>query len=82
MAHSVAWDRDRIQQHAGVSAAWGLAAPSADRGGELARLAEFRTAFYRCLRARADELFELTDGAPRGAVVPDGGERPSISLPS
>src|SRR5713101_7291131 len=61
MAHSVAWDRDRIQQHAGVSAAWGLAAPSADRGGGLARLAEFRTSFYRCLRARADELFELTD---------------------
>ncbi len=26
--------------------------------------------------------FELADGAPRGAVVPDGGERPSISLPS
>ena len=25
---------------------------------------------------------ELTDGAPRGAVVPDGGERPSISPPS
>jgi hypothetical protein len=26
--------------------------------------------------------FELVDGAPRGAVVPDGGERPSISPPS
>jgi hypothetical protein len=26
--------------------------------------------------------FELVDGAPRGAVVPDGGERPSISSPS
>jgi hypothetical protein len=26
--------------------------------------------------------FEMVDGAPRGAVVPDGGERPSISLPS
>jgi hypothetical protein len=27
---------------------------------------------------RADALFELTDGAPRGAGVPDGGERPPI----
>ena len=26
--------------------------------------------------------FEMVDGAPRGAVVPDGGERPSISPPS
>ena len=45
-------------------------------------LREFRARLYACLTARADALFELTDGAPRGAVVPDGGERPSISPPS
>ena len=45
-------------------------------------LREFRARLYRCLTARADALFELCDGAPRGAVVPDGGERPSIALPS
>src|SRR6266851_4540274 len=61
MAHSVAWDADRIQQHAEIPAAPGLIALSVDRGAELARLSGFRTAFYRCLRARADELFELTD---------------------
>ena len=41
-------------------------------------LAGFRQEFYRSLTARADALFELTDGAPRGAGVPDGGERPPI----
>ena len=46
------------------------------------RLAAFRGELYRCCTARADALFELTDGAPRGAGVPDGGERPSISPPS
>src|SRR5258708_6166800 len=61
MAYSVAWDADRIQQHAGIPAAPELIAASADRGAELARLSGFRTAFYRCLRARADEVFELTD---------------------
>jgi hypothetical protein len=44
----------------------------------LARLSSFRAVFYGCLSARGDELFELTDGAPRGAGVPDGGERPPI----
>jgi hypothetical protein len=52
------------------------------RGGgrveALARLSSFRAVFYGCLSARGDELFELTDGAPRGAGVPDGGERPPI----
>jgi hypothetical protein len=38
----------------------------------------FRQEFDRSLAARADALFELTDGAPRGAGVPDGGERPPI----
>ena len=38
----------------------------------------FRREFYRSCTARADALFELTDGAPRGAGVPDGGERPPI----
>ena len=46
------------------------------------RLTGFRGELYRCFTARADALFELAGGAPRGAVVPDGGERPSISLPS
>ena len=45
------------------------------RRGDLAR---FRQEFYGSLTARADALFELTDGAPRGAGVPDGGERPPI----
>src|SRR5260370_15936641 len=48
----------------------------------LERLRGFRQSLYECLDARADALFELADGAPRGAVVPDGGERPSISPPS
>jgi len=38
----------------------------------------FRQEFYRSCTARGDALFELTDGAPRGAGVPDGGERPPI----
>jgi hypothetical protein len=46
--------------------------------GALGDLSQFRHAFYACLTARADALFELTDGAPRGAGVPDGGERPPI----
>ena len=41
-------------------------------------LARFREEFYGSLTAWADALFELTDGAPRGAGVPDGGERPPI----
>jgi hypothetical protein len=45
------------------------------RRGDLGR---FREEFYGSLPARADALFELTDGAPRGAGVPDGGERPPI----
>jgi hypothetical protein len=48
----------------------------------LTELSRFRADFHACLTARADELCELADGAPRGAVVPDGGERPSISPPS
>jgi hypothetical protein len=48
----------------------------------LSGLSRFRAGFYECLTARADALFELADGAPRGAVVPDGGERPSIAPPS
>jgi hypothetical protein len=49
-----------------------------DRQAALGELSRFRHEFYRCLTARADALFELTDGAPRGAGVPDGGERPPI----
>jgi len=52
------------------------------QAGALGELSRFRREFYRCLPARADALFELAEGAPRGAGVPDGGERPSISLPS
>jgi hypothetical protein len=43
-------------------------------------LAAFRARLYNCFTKRADALFEVADGAPRGAGVPDGGERPSISL--
>ena len=52
-----------------------------DVNGQLADFRElnrFRREFYRSLGARSDALFELTDGAPRGAGVPDGGERPPI----
>jgi hypothetical protein len=58
--------------------------PEAEDGRVRARdrLAAFRGELYRCFTARADALFELADGAPRGAGVPDGGERPSISPPS
>jgi hypothetical protein len=60
MAYSVAWDSDRAQQHAGAAAAGPAWAPP---GGpaDLAALAGFRAGLYRCLRARADELFELCD---------------------
>jgi hypothetical protein len=44
----------------------------------LGELSRFRREFYTSLTTRADALFELTDGAPRGAGVPDGGERPPI----
>ena len=66
------------------SMAWLEAGVESPAGGDQARgvLAAFRGELYRCLAARADALFELADGAPRGAVVPDGGERPSISSPS
>ena len=52
--------------------------PEDDRARE--RLAAFRGELYHCFTAWADELFELADGVPRGTGVPDGGERPSISL--
>jgi transposase len=52
------------------------------RQGKSDPLEEFRLRLYGCFTARADALFELADGAPRGAVVPDGGERPSIAPPS
>jgi hypothetical protein len=67
-----------------VAVAFSMAWREAGVGGdqELGLLAAFRGELYRCLTARADALFELADGAPRGAVVPDGGERPSISPPS
>jgi hypothetical protein len=41
--------------------------PEDDRARE--RLAAFRGELYRCFTARADALFELADGAPRGAGV-------------
>ena len=49
-----------------------------DTPAELGELAWFRRELYASLTARSDALFELTDGAPRGAGVPDGGERPPI----
>jgi hypothetical protein len=48
------------------------------RAGALGELSRFRQEFYGLLTGRADALFDLTDGAPRGAGVPDGGERPPI----
>jgi hypothetical protein len=48
---------------------------------ELNHLAVFRCSFYDSLTARADALFELTDGAPRGAGVRmEVRDRPSLSL--
>ena len=49
-----------------------------EAGAQRGDLAQFREVFYSCLGAQADAQFELTDGAPRGAGVPDGGERPPI----
>jgi hypothetical protein len=60
----------------------GLAAVVEGEAAARRRLMGFRAGLYACLRRRADALFELADGAPRGAVVSDGGERPSIALPS
>ena len=48
----------------------------------LSGLSRFRAGLHACFTRRGDALFELADGAPRGAVVSDGGERPSIALPS
>jgi len=36
----------------------------------LAVLSRFRAGFRACLAALGDELFELADGAPRGAGAP------------
>jgi hypothetical protein len=67
----------------GFSMAWQAEVREGPDGDAAAgRLAMFRRDLYRCFTLRADALFELGDGAPRGAVVPDGGERPSISPPS
>ena len=54
------------------SMAWLEAGVESPASGDLARgvLAAFRGELYGCLAARADALFELADGAPRGAVVP------------
>jgi len=60
MAYSVAWDGDRAWRHAEDEAVEPAVAP-ADRGAGLAVLAEFRGSVFGCLRARADELFELCD---------------------
>ncbi|MGQ0776739.1 MAG: transposase [Pseudonocardiales bacterium] len=38
-----------------------ISVPDAAAGGELGALADFRQEFYRCLTARADALFELSD---------------------
>jgi hypothetical protein len=46
-----------------------------ERGAAVGELARFRQEVYRCLPLRADAVFELSDGAPRGAGVPDGGEK-------
>jgi hypothetical protein len=41
-----------------------------DRQAAFGELTRFRQEFYQGLTARADALFELTDGAPRGAGAP------------
>jgi hypothetical protein len=69
VAFSIAWPGGTVEP-----------GPGEDQARD--RLAVFRRELYGCLTARADELFEVADGAPRGAGVPDGGERPSISPPS
>jgi hypothetical protein len=61
-----------------LSVAHARAAESGDTPAPRDDLDWFRREFYRSCTARADALFELTDGAPRGAGVPDGGERPPI----
>jgi hypothetical protein len=61
-----------------LSVADARAAESGDTPARRDDLDWFRREFYRSCTARADALFELTDGAPRGAGVPDGGERPPI----
>ena len=60
------------------SVAYARAAESGDTPAPRGDLDWFRRELYRSCTARADALFELTDGAPRGAGVPDGGERPPI----
>ena len=56
----------------------------ADAGaGPLAVLSRFRLDLHACLTARADELSELIRMVRHEALLlSDGGERPSISLPS
>ena len=61
-----------------LSVAYARAAESGDTPAPRGDLDWFRRELYRSCTARADALFELTDGAPRGAGVPDGGERPPI----
>jgi hypothetical protein len=70
LAFIMAWAEPGVEPDTG--------APSAARD----QLRVFHGELYRCFTARADALSELCDGAPPGAVVPDGGERPSIALPS
>jgi hypothetical protein len=60
------------------SVAYPRAVGQPDTPGWQGDLDRFRREFYRSCTARVDALFELTDGAPRGAGVPDGGERPPI----
>src|SRR6266852_8391258 len=60
MAYRVAWDGDRAGQHAGYEAVVPALA-LAGRVADLAALAESRTSMFGCLRARANELFELCD---------------------
>ncbi len=60
VAFSIAW------QGADVEPAGGAVAGTREA---LERLGAFRGELYRCLTRRADALFELAEGAPRGAVV-------------
>jgi len=64
------------------SMSWPAHAGQDGQGQGRGMLAGYRSEVYWCLGRRRDALFELADGAPRGAVVPDEGERSSIAPPS
>ena len=71
VAFSMAWPEDAVESRC---------PDPADRA--LERLGSFRRKLHGCFTARADELFELADGAPRGAACFGWRGKTAISLPS